>query len=838
MNYFQSYWPYFWQWEDAGEVVSIPGSYTIAYKQYLQDVLATLAPQGLPPFGSLLMAICATNANSKEALDEVYAQVSSALPSSDVSELSHAMQFLKMLAKLPDEYKSGEKRTIILQAIFKSCHNITALKKSGYIAADFKNLGILPDKSAFNTRVFSHDFKPLAVLNKKFPDVESILKKALDLPHVDHEPLHEQTDEVLTSDEYIHGLLNNSNTFPVASLIRHIWAGLHIPFHNALPSEQPMGGFADITNKGEFDRLLISEFANDDMVLLSRLANNEALFLHREVPPSSNDLRRVLLIDISLKNWGNIKTIAFACAIAIAKHPESKIAYDIVVLGKDYKKVSIDTIHETITSLQMVDTNLHAGEALELYFNNENIKNTEIFYLGNAESLEDTLTKNVLSEYFSAIKYWIHPDAEGKIDLYKTQHGRKNHVKSLTLPLHELWKKPEVTKLPAAPASKSIYPILLPNPSHYKHKLETPDGHLIKITGDKGIFRSVNHSSGIHEKGWELIYNNAPHSINLTCVGKSTEHPLLMLFFRSNKLLISFFTPEIGVIREIEFREWKTAPGGLFYFAEDKFYYVAQYVHYNISLDGEITEITNAGQSPSDIYKKVEEAAKALISKYELRLPTLKKLKRVYIDRDGAVVINNHKLIVDSLGIMLKGNSRMRPSSQLVLEECIHASHKSTNIYEFSNGCLVKLDKHGMITIDEDKLTSNKIYIPSLTDQYLGIGTTNVFSGKQYFQNGSLSMHIQSVGSQALSIVKALKQTLAIGLKEAKAYVDSAPCHIYLSISKSQALALKSDLEDLGAKVEIQESDSTNQDTLDPQPFFQRFIEPIIDNIITHAAKN
>ena len=93
--------------------------------------------------------------------------------------------------------------------------------------------------------------------------------------------------------------------------------------HHQLPGDQPLGGFSDLSNKGDFDKLLISEFANDELLLLSRVANNEALVLHREIPPGTDDLQRVVLLDVSLKSWGNPRILAYATMLAIARHPRT-----------------------------------------------------------------------------------------------------------------------------------------------------------------------------------------------------------------------------------------------------------------------------------------------------------------------------------------------------------------------------------------------------------------------------------------------------------------------------------------------------------------------------------
>ncbi|MBN2663681.1 MAG: 50S ribosomal protein L7/L12 [Bacteroidales bacterium] len=62
---------------------------------------------------------------------------------------------------------------------------------------------------------------------------------------------------------------------------------------------------------------------------------------------------------------------------------------------------------------------------------------------------------------------------------------------------------------------------------------------------------------------------------------------------------------------------------------------------------------------------------------------------------------------------------------------------------------------------------------------------------------------LAEAGGQKLKVVKAVKEMLSVGLKEAKELVDSAPKPIKEKVSKEEADALKLQLEELGAKVEV-----------------------------------
>jgi large subunit ribosomal protein L7/L12 len=58
-------------------------------------------------------------------------------------------------------------------------------------------------------------------------------------------------------------------------------------------------------------------------------------------------------------------------------------------------------------------------------------------------------------------------------------------------------------------------------------------------------------------------------------------------------------------------------------------------------------------------------------------------------------------------------------------------------------------------------------------------------------------------GGAKLQIVKLVKELTGLGLKEAKAVVDSAPAPVKEGVSKEEAESLKSQLEEAGAEVEL-----------------------------------
>jgi large subunit ribosomal protein L7/L12 len=70
-------------------------------------------------------------------------------------------------------------------------------------------------------------------------------------------------------------------------------------------------------------------------------------------------------------------------------------------------------------------------------------------------------------------------------------------------------------------------------------------------------------------------------------------------------------------------------------------------------------------------------------------------------------------------------------------------------------------------------------------------------------EQSSFDVILKAAGSSKLAVVKLVKELTSLGLKEAKELVDSAPKAIREGVSKDEADALVSQLEEAGAEVEV-----------------------------------
>lgn len=62
---------------------------------------------------------------------------------------------------------------------------------------------------------------------------------------------------------------------------------------------------------------------------------------------------------------------------------------------------------------------------------------------------------------------------------------------------------------------------------------------------------------------------------------------------------------------------------------------------------------------------------------------------------------------------------------------------------------------------------------------------------------------LKAVGPNKVAVIKAVRTATGLGLKEAKDLVEAAPANLKEGVSKDEAEALKKQLEEAGASVEI-----------------------------------
>jgi len=761
-TYAQSYKDYFWQWEEGDKLLTIPNGNTIAYREYIFDIMQLLYQQGIPPFGSLLLAIIGTNPQGDSDLSQIekkiktYYEKEIILNQHNSKLVSGAFSFLYKLNKLPQKYKEGKKRILVFQVIFESCHNRMSIKRGESILHSFKSRK-LPEvnfnKDFFNSVVLQKDLRPLELLDEKFGTTDSIIEKIAALPKIG-EPIEVQ------GKDFVQELIDNDKTFYIGALIRNIWSGLNIPLHSNIPSQQPLGGVSDISNKGDFDKLLITEFANESLVFLSRLANNEALYLNREIPPQADIQKRTVLIDISIRNWGTPKILAYAVLLALATHPKSKVDYTGYAVGNHYYPVSYDSVDTIIDALSNVDGCLNAYNGLSEYFAENNDSGNEVVFITTHDALKYPQMQLLLNNNRQNIDYIIYTGTDGKIEMFRQLKNSRKHLQTIHLPLEKLWKRNK----PVAEDNKNVYfkdfkDQLLKSTNDNCPLLITPrfQFSMIKYAGEdvycycKGsLFMRI-----AKDKGWKKIYTGLPKGVIISQVGYD-ENGHLILFTCDNNKNLQIINILTGEKKNKIFKKHGMDRYTLSSFIDGDFYF------YNRNIDGKLsTNVISGKTSLPTIFRvtkdldvsfiksetlktKIEEYGKK-IPYYQSLWPTITNVKSIAITSQNQLVINKRHLLRFHQGNEQQNN---RITLDYFFSGNIDNPIKESAVYKDKIFCL----RNGVTFACSEGILRIKFkdgqmgYVPLIKERTLAVALGDCVMGDSYFyENNSNTQYTDRI---------------------------------------------------------------------------------------------
>lgn len=94
----------------------------------------------------------------------------------------------------------------------------------------------------------------------------------------------------------------------------------------------------------------------------------------------------------------------------------------------------------------------------------------------------------------------------------------------------------------------------------------------------------------------------------------------------------------------------------------------------------------------------------------------------------------------------------------------------------------------------------------SLMEEKFGVSAStavNQESAKTVEEKTEFDVILSKVGTNKIAVIKTVRGSTGLGLKEAKDLVESSPAILKEGISKDDANALKKSLEEAGASVEV-----------------------------------
>lgn len=98
------------------------------------------------------------------------------------------------------------------------------------------------------------------------------------------------------------------------------------------------------------------------------------------------------------------------------------------------------------------------------------------------------------------------------------------------------------------------------------------------------------------------------------------------------------------------------------------------------------------------------------------------------------------------------------------------------------------------------KLFEEKFGVSAQATVVAGAGAS---AGEAVEEKDSFTVTLTAVGEQKVQVIKAVKEKLGLGLKEAKDLVDAAPSVLKEGAKKDEAEDMKKAIEEAGGKIEL-----------------------------------
>ncbi len=546
-TYFKPHIQGFWHWEDGGNVVCWRDGTTIAYREELTVLFDDLQPHNPPEFGALLLIIAASRTTWDESRERLLEDVAANVAANQAmlnNRLRDAIGQLHKICALPTDLRSGMMSLRALSfAVCEGGHSLTSAYVGGAPTEKIFN-GLSPEEIEPFEAATSYPNQFLAEVNSAHDlltrftaeTLERRLRTGLEqLPHLIEEAELEVSETTATDGatppdvepqprtlsrnprrDLIEELRTQGGLSPIGDIARHLLAFLGVPRTPDQHFQQAAGGVSDIANRGEPDRLLISELAQDNDVLMSRLANNEALYMRREQPPALPTVDRIILLDTTLRVWGVPRVLVLAAALALQAGTEA--SRKVTLLTSDngrYREIELNNAGDVTRQLGRLETALDAGDALgELL--QQHPDNAEVFLLTHADNLSlpdlNAVIRKECRQGMFAVAVDMDGVQSGTFDLRRfDQRSGWKHLNSSHVALDDLLNdSKQLNKRTPAPhiinrlydpdypliLQQKPFPLLLPTHKKIRSTAYSPEFGVVGINNELRLLRWPPHGVG------------------------------------------------------------------------------------------------------------------------------------------------------------------------------------------------------------------------------------------------------------------------------------------------------------------------------------------------------
>lgn len=779
-----------WKWSDDLQVIEWQSGETICYRKELMEILWAIQPTGLPiHIDSLILILAAckstwnvdiylknlSNLHDTAAVEYSFQPHHSPDTARDlfwsnmhdfpkVLSLSAYTTIFETIQALPSELRSETSKQYLLYELFRShIPRIDALKVKSFL--QIFEAGLIDHEIKSIKKILGFDRarrmrSELRELN--LHNLESRLRTGLEkvpepLPIPLPDPIP-QTDDLLTQ------LIQDPQTTGLARLAKRLIAALNIPPHTRGASDQPLGGVSDISNRGDYDRLLLSELANDDDTLSARLVNNEALYLRRETPPDPQVQERVLLVDVSLRLWGMPRVFAVAAALGCALNNPQKAKVAAFAVGKEVlASNALSSKEEVMQFLEKLSPALHPGEALQSFFRqNPAASHQSVFFITSEEVMADKAFGLMLADYVDRLNYLLVLGRSGELKLYKVVNGRRSLLSTSSFDLQALlFERPKPNGIsaliealqPKNPLFQHRHTLFLPTfPDRLRrHEVAFNEKILVGILPSRKVWLWSSAEKGAVEilpTIEEGHYRFYLEENELKCLIVYTPNSQVKAYlFQQHQLQAevdfsqktSKSAPDWQVlplpafpnrIRSYGFKDGQLLLGII---GTDDWGYRLTATH---ALDLATNMLDTLSKEEPLTTGIIPMSLQAIKSRVNNGYSVLRNIHRIGITKEGRIQLDEHQIVLEEDGIWLRKKITQLTVNKELSHITILHPHFYTRTAPWPNGCKIVVDSYGFLHFYYPEQSEVAFSITLIIGKPLAACSSDgYFTGNPYFYN-------------------------------------------------------------------------------------------------------
>lgn len=756
IDYFSAHEDYFWGWAEHGRVIEFANKKTICYREELTYLLGELPKNAHFPLGTILLMLCACKENW-ESLFEVEQQLmrlslAQGFASAEYLKAQHikqdALNFLKVVNSLPQEERTGIRRTALISCVIGSLEIDADLPE---IHAMVKDLGtgeldytILRHRKRLDFKIVNRDLAPLAQAFAYFPDKDTLeLKLRTGLTVIPKKAPLALPEE--SGADLLGQLYEDVKTRVLSGLTRKILAAIRVPMHLAGSSEQSLGGVADISNRGPYDKLLLSELAQDDHLLTARLANNEALFLQRETTPDNAMQELGVFMDVTLKMWGLPRVMALATGLAFREGKQRNQKLQVWSIGGTERRLlDMDTKKGVISALEDLDPALNCGPQLVKAVKGQAGKKGKYVFITGEHFLQDAAVSAAFHQVREQLSFLVTAGHDGHIQLFRLGKGQQRllnegridpfedqHVHQKRNPLQNYAGLPAIMQ-------EAVFPLYYPASKvklNQQTTYVTSDKTVIVVTQDRRVLYWPLKGAGAVE-----LVDCLPSGTY--CFGET--HPDVFILVNDNKseVLSLYFLDLQGLTSELHEVAAKQQTGYQIKFLNQDFYMMGQNgldvldpvtLRYSLTYETDV-KLFKEHQAVIPHYKNFNVLKKQINSGFSV----INSAKSVYVHTAG-------KLFMDKRFFSVQGNNFYWKENALAAVEWVKpVKEEQINIdflpnikftkYTWNNRSEALLDSRGLLHLKSINADIPEVSILLVVDHATACWAADgVTSGPAYF---------------------------------------------------------------------------------------------------------